>query len=83
MITCISIVRNHERALSKGINVRTRSVRRARSGEFLVDARSDIDAQIVRCTRFLEAKDKSNHLLANFFSIKAGVEQFSSGKTND
>ena len=30
----------------------------AKSGEFLVEARSDIDAQIVRYTRFLEAKDK-------------------------
>ena len=63
----MSISRNHERVVSKGINVRTRSVRRAGSGEFLVEARSDIDAQIVRYTRFLEAKDKSNHLLADFF----------------
>ena len=44
-----------------------------------MEARSDIDAQIVRYTRFLEAKDKSNHLVAdflNFFCIEAGVEQF-------
>ena len=49
-------------------------------------ARSDIDAQIVRYTRFLEAKDKSNHLVTDFFVcffIEAGVEQFSSGKAND
>ena len=50
-----------------------------------MEARSDIDAQIVPYTRFLEAKDKSNHLLAVFvwFFIEAGVEQFSSGKAND
>ena len=51
-----------------------------------MEARSDIDAQIVRYTRFLEAKDKSNHLVADFlkvfFFIEAGVEQFSSGKAN-
>ena len=38
-----------------------------------MEARSDIDAQIVRYTRFLEAKDKSNHLVADFskfFSLK-------------
>ena len=33
-----------------------------------MEARSDIDAQIVRCTLFLEAKDKSNHLVV-FFSL--------------
>ena len=44
-----------------------RSVRRA--GEFLVEARSGIDAQIVRYTRFLEAKNKSNHLVADFLNV--------------
>ena len=41
-----------------------------------MEARSDNDAQIVRYTRFLEAKDKSNHLVAFFvFFIDAGVEK--------
>ena len=52
-----------------------------------MEARRDIDAQIVRYTRFLPAKDKSNHLVADFFLCffftEAGVEQFSSGKAND
>ena len=30
-----------------------------------MEARSDIDAQIVRYTELLEAKDKSNHLVAD------------------
>ena len=34
-----------------------------------MEARSDIDAQIVRYTRFLEAKDKSNHLVADFLKV--------------
>ena len=43
-------------------------VNAAREGQenFLVEARSDIDAQIVRYTELLEAKDKSNHLVADF-----------------
>ena len=62
--------RDLESGLSEGTSARTRnmvnrSVRRA--GEFLVEARSNIDAQIVRYTRFLEAKDKSNHLVVDFF----------------
>ena len=32
-----------------------------------MEARSDIDAQIVRYTELLEAKDKSNHLVADSF----------------
>ena len=32
-----------------------------------MEARSDMDAQIVRYTRFLAGKDKSNHLVAYFF----------------
>ena len=46
-----------------------------------MEVRSDIDAQIVRYSRFLEAKDKSNHPVAVFlyvFFIETGVEQFSS-----
>ena len=31
-----------------------------------MEARSDIDAQIVRYTRLLEAEDKSNHPVAVF-----------------
>ena len=42
-------------------------MRRTKSGEFLLEARSDIDAQIVRYTELLEAKDKSNHLVADLF----------------
>ena len=34
-----------------------------------MEARSDIDAQIVRYTRFLAAKDKTNHLVADFFFV--------------
>ena len=44
-----------------------------------MEARSDIDAQIVRYTRFLEAKDKSNHLVADFlvcFSLKVALNSF-------
>ena len=48
-----------------------------------MEARSDNDAQIVRYTRLLEAKDKSNHLVVGFFFTKAGVEQCSSVKAND
>ena len=49
-------------------------------------ARSDIDAQIVRYTRFLAAKDKSNHLVADFlyvFLMKLELNSFHSGKAND
>ena len=49
-----------------------------------MESRSDNDAQIVRYTRLLEAKHKSSHLVAFFFFeiffIKAGVEQYSSGR---
>ena len=44
-----------------------------------MEARSDIDAQIVRYTRFLAAKDKSNHLVADFlyvFSLKLELNSF-------
>ena len=40
------------------------TVRRAKSGETLVEASRDTNAQIVRYTCFLGAKDKSNHLTA-------------------
>ena len=65
------IFRDPECSLSKGISVSVpkdgeRSVRRATSGEFPVEARGDIEAQIVRYIRFLEVKDKSNHLEAVF-----------------
>ena len=32
-----------------------------------MEVRCDIDAQIVRYTRFIEAKDQSNHLVADLF----------------
>ena len=44
-----------------------------------MEARSDNDAQIVRYTRLLEAKDKSNHLVADFFvcfSLKLELSSF-------
>ena len=44
-----------------------RTVRRAKSGETLVEASRDTDAQIVRYTFFMGAKDKSNHLTAGSF----------------
>ena len=50
-----------------------------------MEARSNIDAQIVRYTRFLEAKDKSNHLVVDLFVCffsEALVEQFSTGRAN-
>ena len=54
MTTCMCIFRDLEIGLSKGISEDLgdgeRSVRRAKSGEFLVEARSDNDAQIV-CLR--------------------------------
>ena len=39
-----------------------RTVRRAKSGETLVEASRDTNAQIVRYSCFMGAKDKSNHL---------------------
>ena len=39
-----------------------RTVSRAKSGETLVEASRDTNAQIVRYTFFMGAKDKSNHL---------------------
>ena len=41
-----------------------RTVSRAKSGETLVEASRDTNAQIVRETFFMGAKDKSNHLTA-------------------
>ena len=41
-----------------------RTVSRAKSGETLVEASRDTNAQIVRYTFFMRAKDKSNHLTA-------------------
>ena len=41
-----------------------RTVSRAKSGETLVEASRDTNAQIVRYTFFMGAKDKSNHLTA-------------------
>ena len=42
-----------------------RTVRRAKSGETLVEASRDTNAQIVRYTFFMGAKDKSNHPVAD------------------
>ena len=41
-----------------------RTVRRAKSGETLVEASRDTDAQIVRYICFMGAKDKPNNLVA-------------------
>ena len=41
-----------------------RTVSRAKSGETPVEASRDTNAQIVRYTFFMGAKDKSNHLTA-------------------
>ena len=44
-----------------------RTVSRSKSGETLVKASRDTNAQIVRYTFFMGAKDKSNHLTAGSF----------------
>ena len=44
-----------------------RTVGRAKSGETLVEASRDTNAQIVRYTFFMGVKDKSNHLTAGSF----------------
>ena len=44
-----------------------RTVRRAKSVETLVGASRDTNAQIVRKTFFVGAKDKSNHIMAGAF----------------
>ena len=54
------------------------SVRRAKSGETVVEASRDTNAQIVRYAFFLGAKDKSDHLTVGSlqrFPRRAGVEQ--------
>ena len=50
-----------------------RTVRRAKSGETLVEASRDTNAQIVRYTFVMGAKDKSNHLTPGSLSVSVSV----------